>query len=155
MKPYQGDCKMDLMKSEKESKPVKMFSLDFDATLVFLKLIEGIDDDNPSRRFDKHNYWPDCSGGFMAVQVEKINFLYSVAHYYKQNGDLMADPEMTFVVFDDLVYPASFTQHNLGLYEESMIWRTKGCWTLDPTLQKHHADFANQWFENIKIQQDI
>ncbi len=146
---------MDLIKSEKESKPVKMHSLDFDATLVFLKLIKGIDDENPSRRFDKHNYWPDCSGGFMAVQVEKINFLYSVAHYYKQNGDLMADPEMTFVVFDDLVYPASFTQHNLGLYEESIIWRIKGGWTLDPRLQKHHADFANQWFESIKIQQDI
>ena len=149
---------MDFKKSERENKPermsVKMSSLNFDATLVFLELIKDVNDENSSKRFDKHNYWPDCSGGFMAVQVEKINFLYSVAHYYKQNGDLMADPEMTFVVFDDLVYPASFTQHSLGLYEVSMIW-TMGGWTLDPTLQKNHTDFANQWFKNIKIQQDI
>ena len=134
---------------------IKMNRLDFDATLVFRKLIMGLDDDKKTtQRFDKHNYWPDCSGGFMAVHVEKIDFLYSVAHYYKQNGDLMSDPEMTFVVFDDLVYPVSFTQHNIGLYEESMVW-TNGGWTLDPTLQKQHADFANLWFENIKIQQEI
>jgi hypothetical protein len=145
---------MDIFKSGREGKPDKMSSLDFDAMLVFLKLIKDVDDENPSKRFDKHNYWPDCSGGIMAVQVEKINSLYSVAHYYKQNGDLMADPEMTFVVFDDLVFPASFTQHNLGIYEESMTWANGG-WTLDPTLQKQHADFANQWFKNIKNQQDI
>jgi hypothetical protein len=128
--------------------------LDPNATLIFFKLIHDINDKKTSKRFDKHNYWPDCRGGFMAVQVEKVSFLYSIAHYYKQNGDLMADPKMTFVVFDGLVYPASFTQHNRGLYEESMIW-TKNGWTLDPALQKSHADFANQWFENIKIQQDI
>jgi len=39
----------------------------------------------------------DSGGGFMPVVIERIGAdTYSIAHYGQQNGDLMADPEMTF-----------------------------------------------------------
>lgn len=36
-----------------------------------------------------HPTWPDCPA-----------MIYSLAHYYEQNGDLMADPLMEFIVVD-------------------------------------------------------
>ena len=48
----------------------------------------------------------------------------SMAHYYVQNGDLMADPEMTFLcgqVGDEyIVMPGSYRQDGLGINQESV-----------------------------------
>ena len=49
-------------------------------------------------------------GVFMPLVMEKImdqpgfEAVYSLAHYGKQNGDLMADPEMTFGLKDGEFY---------------------------------------------------
>ncbi len=109
----------------------KVKSISPSATKIFRRIIQGIDKENPTKRLDKHNYWPECNCGIMAVHVEMIQSIkgfstYSIAHYYKQNGDMMADPEMTFVVALGLIFPTSFTQHNLGLYQKSMIWTDEG-----------------------------
>lgn len=58
-------------------------------------LTRGLNDEQNHRRID------NAPGSFMAVVVEKIGpARYSVAHYYKQNGDLVADPDLEFVVQD-------------------------------------------------------
>ena len=136
-----------------------MEKLDQISTTIFFRLIQDIDDQNCSKRFDLHSYWPKCNGGIMAVHVEKIEDVggypsYSVAHYYKQNGDLMSDPEMTFVVVGNHIIPISFTQHSLGVFEESVI-DAEGGWMVKQQLHRNHVAFANHWMKNIKDQQDL
>ena len=65
------------------------------ALAVFNHLTDGLD-------LGGHRKLDNASGTFMAVCVEKITERhYSIAHYFEQNGDLMADPEMTFFKSDD------------------------------------------------------
>src|SRR5262245_29499420 len=54
----------------------------------------------------------------MPVCVDRLTERhYSIAHYYEQNGYLMADPDMTFFKSaDGKVYPCTFQQDNLSVY---------------------------------------
>ena len=108
-----------------------------------------------------HRRWEN-SPAFMAVCVEYINDtdlgpVYSVAHYYEQNGDLMRDPEMTFLRrIDGSYYPLSYQQDGLGLYQESVIFGEDGNpEKFIPAMQRDHALFAGQWMQNIKEQQGL
>jgi len=108
-----------------------------------------------------HCRWEN-SPAFMAVCVEYINDtdlgpIFSVAHYYEQNGDLMRDPEMTFLRRNDgSYYPLSYQQDGLGLYQESVIFGEDGNpEKFIPTMQRDHALFAGQWMQNIKEQQGL
>ena len=72
--------------------PLKV--LDKKAALVLDHLTEGLAVGD-SRKVDRGT-------GFMPVHVEclqrtALGFLYSIAHYYEQNGDLVADPDVVFV----------------------------------------------------------
>jgi hypothetical protein len=77
----------------------------------------------------------------------------SVAHYYEQNGDLMADPEVTFVVArDDYVFPISYKQDGLGIDRQYVRWEGEQVfWNL--AAQNDLAGFCTSWMRNIKDQQ--
>lgn len=99
---------------------------------------------------------------FMPVCVERISEtafgpIFSVVHYYEQNGDLMRDPEMTFLRLPDGSYsPLSYQQDGLGLYQESVIFDENGNpEKFIPSMQRNHALFAEQWMKNIKEQQGV
>lgn len=95
--------------------------------------------------FDMHTYQP--------LVIERHGELISVAHYYEQNGDLMADPEVTFVVArNNYVFPISFRQDNLGIDRVYVRWEDgKIYWNLE--MQNDLASFCDEWMENIKQQQ--
>ena len=67
------------------------------ALAVFRVLTEGLSQVGDHRKISNNQ----C---FMPVSVEVVGttpqnaLIVSVAHYYEQNGDLMADPEVTFVI---------------------------------------------------------
>jgi len=107
---------------------------------------------------------------FMPLTIEKIGEgiitpwgegeQYSLCHYYMQNGDLMQDPEMCFVIaghHDYLLYawekakivPYSYEQANLAIYEVSVTFTSNKMDKYNRTLQLHHIVFANQWLQNI------
>ena len=106
---------------------------------------------------------------FMPVHAEKIwkvygmmgtGNLFSVAHYYKQNGDMMKDPDMVFLEAEDLegnvgYYPISFEQSNPFIYQESVVFEDGKFTGIRPKLQADHVSFANKWMKNIKQQQAI
>jgi len=112
------------------------------------------------------------STGFMQLNMEKLeeNILtpwgiaatYSLSHSYTQNGDIMRDPEMVFIVVDSrqnqkdykgiVIYPQMYRQDNLGLYEESIIIENGEIKSFIKTWQISHCNFANLWLENIKEQ---
>ena len=105
---------------------------------------------------------------FMPLTIENIGdayngeaTLYSLSHYYVQLGDLMADPEVCFIVVDHRgeqteaygevqITPYSFKQANMGIDEESLTFNENGVVkSCDHDMQHEHAEFANQWLANI------
>ena len=103
----------------------------------------------------------NAPGSFMPLVVEKVMDLpgfeavYSLAHYGKLNGDLMADPEMTFGELDGEFYPLSFRNDYLGFYQEVMSYQDGHEPVCNERLQKELADFAAMWLRNIKFQQEL
>jgi hypothetical protein len=101
----------------------------------------------------------NTNGGFMPVVVEGVGttpagcIIVSVAHYYEQNGDLMADPEVTFCVTrDNYVFPMSHRQDGLGVDREYVRFEDGHVYA-NLKMQNDLAVFCNQWMRNIKEQQ--
>ena len=115
----------------------------------------------------KDGYLKLNNGGaaIMPAIFEKINsnvFLgqtpgdvWSVAHYFEQNGDLCKDPVMTFWVSDLMIIALSFEMNGtiLERYEVSVSIEDQKLKGYKPKMQKDHTTFANQWFKNIFDQQ--
>ena len=110
----------------------------------------------------------NTDGAFMPVVVEKDIFLdgkyagqvFSVAHYYEQNGDLMSDPFMRFLKADadGNYYPICFEQHGpLARYDDVFVYNDETGEILGyrPRMQRDLTVFANMWMRNIKWQQGL
>lgn len=117
-----------------------------------------------------NDYLKILNGAYLPLTMEHIGSavlkpfgtaeLYSLCHYYKQNGDLMQNPEMCFAVVDGrekqdqynevVIVPYMYQQANIGLYEESMEIGFGGFVSFDTTLNKKHTDFANRWLDDIR-----
>ena len=87
--------------------------------------------------------------------------VFSVSHYYEQNGDLMSDPDITFLKITTPVmnfyYPLSYRQDNLGIDRELVTYdesgkKIKGFYK---KLQADTATFCTLWMRNIKNQQKL
>ncbi len=102
---------------------------------------------------------------FMPVHIEKIGTdiefvchdvdIYSIAHYFEQNGDLVPDPDMTFAVSRAnslLIWP--LTYQDMYNYNEG-IYINNGKWFINRRQQSFQQSFANKWLKNIKHQQSI
>ena len=104
----------------------------------------------------------NANGSFMPVSVEQIfeNEKFkqiSISHYYEQNRDLMADPEM-ILIFEKasgLFIPSYFKQDNLGIEQESVIMNLGEIVGVRSKMQADHTSFANMWLINIKYQQNL
>jgi hypothetical protein len=105
----------------------------------------------------------------MALSIEKlvpeVDFagnnatIYSLSHYFEQNGDLVPDPDMTFAVIDQikeakglLIIPLTFQN---SIYYTEAIFLKADSWQIHPKQQADLADFANNWLKNIQWQQDL
>lgn len=117
------------------------------------------------------------NSGIMPLHVELIGTgiesycgignLYSFAHYYEQNGDLMKDPEIVYYVVDNRgedvgnmdmlgVFPQMWQQDGvIGGYRELITIENNKLKSFIPKLQKETAQFTGQWMRNIKWQQNI
>lgn len=94
---------------------------------------------------------------YMPVSFELIgkNF-YSLAHYYKQNGDLMADPEVVFYQSsDNEYYPCSFRNDGLGINREYIEFEDGKPSKIYLHDQHDCSEFCDMWLNNIKEQQEL
>jgi hypothetical protein len=94
--------------------------------------------------------------GFMPVHVECLHratpgLLYSVAHYYEQNGDLVPDPDVVFLRRADGWSPVSF--QNSIAYRVAVHFHDDGTIEVDEREQRDLVIFCNQWMRNIREQQ--
>lgn len=140
-----------------------MKQLNETATRIFCTLLQALGQRNSIQL---------KAGEFMPLSIERIitdvetteglATLYSLAHYYDQQGDLMRDPEMCFLVIDIrmeekdynaiTIYPQMFRQDNAAIEEESITIEGNKVVSFIPVWQKDHCAFANQWLKNIKSQ---
>jgi len=109
-----------------------------------------------------HRVIDNSDGAYMAVHVEKLYLteqgaLYSVAHYFEQNGDLMRDPDMEFMKIGNEYYPVYFRQDGgIALEQEAVVYGPGGkIERYNPKVQAELATFADQWMRNIKEQQKL
>lgn len=125
------------------------------ARVVMAALTEDIEGTNSHRTVDT------AKGAFMPVHVEHVNNcelgrIYSVAHYYEQNSDLMRDPDMEFIKGGDgEYYPISFWQDAPLVRDEPMEWADGEIVGFNAKRQAALATFANTWMRNIKEQQGL
>jgi len=119
-------------------------------------LTEGVDiEASDSKKID------NTKGTFMTVHVEcvgnsNLGVIYSVAHYYTQNGDLMRDPDMEFIKGGDgEYYPISFWQDAPTIRDEPVTWKDGDISGYNEKQQAALVRFANIWMRNIKEQQGL
>ena len=125
------------------------------AKKVLDTLTRGLSLDTSSRSFGRPG------DVFMQVHVSWVDDfkegpIFSVAHYFEQMGDLMADPEMTFLRGGDgEYYPLSYKLDSMGVYKEAVDFRGGAIKGFKVKQQAEMASFANGWMANIKDQQDL
>ena len=100
----------------------------------------------------------DRGTGFMPVCVEclqqtNIGPLFSIAHYFEQNGDLVPDPDVVFVRAADGWAPVSF--QNLIAYRTAVTFHEDGTVEVDAPEQRDLVQFCEQWMRNIAVQQGL
>ena len=104
----------------------------------------------------------DNNPAYMPVVVEKVGNLpgygeiISIAHYSKQNGDPMADPDMEFVIVGGDYYPISYRNDYLCCQQDFFTLDNEGKpEKINKILQEHLTTFANHWLGNIAYQQNL
>lgn len=77
----------------------------------------------------------------------------SLAHYYEQNGDLMADPEMEIRVHAEtgMAEALHYQQDGLGIFRRVYEERD-GKIFVRPRQKKEQNTFLEQWLLNLKRQ---
>lgn len=95
--------------------------------------------------------------GIMAVHVlRRSETVYSIAHFYRQNGDMMADPEIDFWRGKDgKFYPATYRQDGIGLMQYLIEFENGEPKGYRAQQQRSCATFVTTWMRNIKEQQGI
>ena len=133
-----------------------MKAINKQAKKVMDLLIKDVDiDADDSKKID------NTKGAFMTVHIEcvgKCNLgeIYSVAHYYEQNGDLMRDPDMEFIKGGDgEYYPISFWQDAPTIRDEPVKWKDGDIVSYNAQRQAALVTFSNMWMRNIKEQQGL
>lgn len=110
------------------------------------------------RVVDRFGGWREFkASGYMNLSIENLQYtdrkgnpVYSMAHYGEQNGDLMADPEMTFSVDRNSgrIEPLTYRNDYMGRYDEVYIQRD-GQWLYSKRLRTSLDDFLWMWLKNI------
>jgi hypothetical protein len=101
--------------------------------------------------------------GYMPLSIEDIGHSpdgfrqISLCHYGEQNGDLMRDPDIVYVLRESdgrlLAEPVSFQNDYLGLYQEVCTYNGEGKRThVNPRLQRELVSFSLMWLRNLKHQ---
>ena len=134
-----------------------MKCLNTKAKLVAQKLYEAM---YSGPHMKQEGYAKINTSSSMPVSVELVGEIsgygnvISIAHYGEQNGDLMADPEMTFIIQSDY-YPISFRNDYLAISQEVFRFKDGKPTHIKPELQSDLTTFANTWMRNIQDQQEI
>lgn len=137
-----------------------MKALNQKSTEIFLKLIDLLEKQGE----ENHIKIDNTNGSFMPLSFEKLNELvffkfpavrFAMAHYFELNGDLVPDPDMTFIYVPEKKQVFAASIQNQFYYREGIYQDDNGVWKYRPIEQADEANFAMVWLHNIKEQQGI
>lgn len=116
-------------------------------------LVDGLDELGASKKID------NSRGAYMAVCVERVEEtqhgpIFSIAHYYEQNGDLVPDPDVTLLRGADGEFYA-LTYQDGRTYRSAVELRADSAVRVDRDQQSDLAQFVGDWMKNIKQQQGL
>ena len=82
---------------------------------------------------------------------------FTVGHYYSEDGNILADPEMQFLCDENSgsFYPIYYRQDSLEIENYSVKIDDGLILGVNKLLQSEHVEFANHWLKNIKLQQNL
>ncbi|HSH66884.1 MAG TPA: DUF1249 domain-containing protein, partial [Bacteroidia bacterium] len=99
----------------------------------------------------------DPKGGLMNLNYDYVgkdkngNYIIAISHYFEQNGDMVADPDMQIRILPELEAAEAMTFQDQFGYQE--VYQEKdGKQLVDLRRKKDLNKFLNQWLSNI-IQQ--
>ena len=99
-----------------------------------------------------------CKPVFISFNYEDSDSkIFVVGHYYSEEGEIMADPEMHFL-YDVRVgsfFPIYYRHDSLDVEQSSVIIVDGLILKVNQALQVDHTDFANNWLRNIRYQQNL
>ena len=134
-----------------------MKHLSIEGKKIMDTMTDGVNDYDQAKKIQNNP-----SKSIMAVHVEMISKnsqgpVYSITHYYEQEGDLMRDPDMTFLKGGDgEYYPLTFRQDSLGIDQDAIVWAENGdIKGFNSKMQADFVSFANGWMKNIRDQQGL
>lgn len=126
------------------------------ATKTLLALIDGLVP-GQARKLD------NAPGAFMPVSVDVLaengpTKLVAVAHRREQNGDLVADPDVEFLVVqmngEAFVSPTAI-DHGFRYDRAATLGADLRVTEYRPRSQADLTSFCNTWMRNIKAQQEV
>ena len=103
------------------------------------------------------------SEGWMPLSIERIGTdaegreMIALSHYGEQNGDIMRDPEIIFVLHNwpdgIAAEPVSFRNDYMGYLQEVYVCGEDGKRThVKPAAKAELKSFSDMWFRNLKDQ---
>lgn len=104
-------------------------------------------------RFTAHNraYVKVSREGYMPLSIEKFGSSISITHYFEQNGDLVPDPDMEFLLTGDGWYPLAI-QHSTGHYRRCVHEDERGNVFVDIRERQDQKHFSDLWARNLLAQ---
>lgn len=94
-------------------------------------------------RIDKPNFLP--------LVIERHERQLTITHYRSENGDLIADPDMEFVLgADGEWYPVALQLWNGSYYRAR--WSEDGKEFVNPKQIREQVSFARMWARNLREQ---
>lgn len=98
------------------------------------------------------------SEGYMPLVIEREYTgidgfeVWSMCHYYRQNGDTMYDPIVKFWVSNGEWYPFYYALDGLGVSHQSIIFSLGKPVQFYPRMQNDCSSFCSLWVRNIHEQ---
>ncbi len=130
---------------KKEREPMKTTSKA--ASRIIEAMVAGLDV-GEARKIDNR------PGAFMAAHVERLTErCFSIAHYFEQNGDLVADPDLVVWRADTGDFVPVALQQFAGHYTVAVKLVNDMPVSFSPQNGHELARFANMMVRNIKDQQ--
>lgn len=113
------------------------------------------------KELKKQNFYKKFkSEGFMDLNIEtlraeKDSIVIAISHYYEQNGDLMADPDMEVRVYTNkdwkMAEALTYQQDSLGVYQQ-VYKEMHGKRLVNQGLKLSLNRFLLNWLRRIQIQ---
>jgi len=125
--------------------------IDFNSLPIRQNLFERIKDLAPHIFDGRYDYQKMQANGFMDLNIDRLDDTrIAIAHNYIQNGDLMADPDVTFLVDIEKgeARPFAFQNDSLGIYRETI--NENG--THLASYERELTTFTIDWLRNVKEQ---